>query len=358
MRTLYILLGDSLDRQVVEALCARQPPEALSPWAPRLCLKCLLCERDLHGDGWLNVMLFGLDVQGCRHSRGAQQESMRSELLDPSQRVSQLVKMALSSNITSTFERIHIQLHSGLWDLYGLSGCRAAPRLLGSGDSYPREWLAASERNLLQPVFAAIGDSPATSRSKVQQPLMWRTLPFTCRRFADNQDVSALVASISSMGSLLACRSGLIISDWRAVACRTMRQSIHLTDDAVHYTTNSSAKFALASRQAAARAEASVHSGNNKNVVGTACSEFPPTADADAAISRAASTLVHGKGWTAASCECERCDNFYLVLPAMTRLPRVDAWSLAGRSCSGSLNATVLQRKAGVNYPYQFVRAM
>ena len=117
------------------------------------------------------------------------------------------------------------------------------------------------------------------------------------------------MAALSSLGNAFSCRpgSGFAISDWRGVACHEMRQSIHLTDDAVHYmyTTDSSARFARMTRHAA-DATANVR----------ACSSEPATAVDEPAITTS-TALVRGMGptQTSALCECERCDQFYLVLP-------------------------------------------
>jgi hypothetical protein len=100
----------------------------------------------------------------------AAQESTRYELVDTQQRIAQLTPIALSNNITSKYGWVCIQLHSGLWDLYGLSGCRASPRLLSSGD-YPREWQAAAWRSLVQPMHAAIAEGAAFHLSAICRQL-------------------------------------------------------------------------------------------------------------------------------------------------------------------------------------------
>ena len=63
--TLFILLGDSIDREVVRSRCA-----SAMQWE-RTCHKCMLCPNDGAGNTWLNIMTYGVGVGGSARGGAA-----------------------------------------------------------------------------------------------------------------------------------------------------------------------------------------------------------------------------------------------------------------------------------------------
>ena len=87
--TLYILLGDSIDRELVRSRCAA--PVAYNDGH---CAKCVLCAAN-PCETWLNVMLFGLGLYSCEHKDKNWAPQEESQSIQP--RVEALLAAVLHS---------------------------------------------------------------------------------------------------------------------------------------------------------------------------------------------------------------------------------------------------------------------
>ena len=245
--TLYILIGDSLDRHVVEHQCSKHGSQAVEFNSACSSGKqtCLYCASDDVGDGWLNIHMFGFGLNGCYHTETGRPQHAQD-------RLSYLEEaLAAGSSVSSGYRSVVLQLHSGLWDLYAMQPqvCMGTSRMVEEG-SYPAAWMH-NARSFLATVHKVVAGSSLGPH--VRRHFLWRTIPFMCRSFANSntQGTSAIASALSGLGARLACDKGLILADWRAAACLYLNQSSMRTDN-LHFASQGSAIFAEVTRQAAA----------------------------------------------------------------------------------------------------------
>ena len=216
--TLFVLLGDSIDREVVRSRCARPVL-----YNPQHCAKCALCNAEQQGcDSHLNVMLFGLGLFGCEHDD--RHWAPHEETQSPQPRIRALLGGILQEPAAATFASIVISMHSGDWDVLATKECANISTVLLDT---PAAWFEAADR-LVDTTNAVVAASPVARR--VRMPLLWRTAPLLCRSFAAGEDATELVAAVSSHGATLACRHGLTLVDWRGLSCRRLNSSLLLSD--------------------------------------------------------------------------------------------------------------------------------
>ena len=226
--SLNVLIGDSIDRELVRSRCA-------SPvrYAPAVCAKCVVCNSDQCGtDAWVNIMHFGIGLRGCQHNDRPWGTS-EQEVHDARSRVASLLKPLLASPAASTFSRIVISLHSGAWDVLTSKECGAniTDALLRT----PGEWLKNAAYHLVDGVSAVLDKLPPATAHLVRRPLLWRTMPLICRSFKAGEDASELFHAASILGVRLACRHGLTIVDMRTLSCTDALHS-KLLSDGTHFT--------------------------------------------------------------------------------------------------------------------------
>ena len=222
--TLYILLGDSIDRELVRSRCA-----APVAYNARHCAKCVLCAAN-PCETWLNVMLFGLGLYSCEHKDKNWAPQEESQSIQP--RVEALLGAVLHSPAASTYNRIVVSLHSGAWDVLATKECPNISTALLAPQATNYIWRRVAENSLLSAARSVVSASPVARR--VQLPLLWRTMPFICRSFANGEDASELLSAASALGADLACRHGLTLVDWRGLSCRAFNQSLMLADN-IHW---------------------------------------------------------------------------------------------------------------------------
>ena len=186
--TLHVLIGDSIDREVVRSRCDNPVV-----YDPKHCAKCALCNSQRCGESaWLNVMTFGLGVYGCVHidKWWAPNEESR----DVKARIRSLLGPVLSSTAAATYERIVVSLHSGAWDVLATKECSNISQVVLHS---PSAWFEAAEDKVLTAVEEVVSSTPLLA-ARVQRPLLWRTVPLICRSFAGGEDASELFAAVSA----------------------------------------------------------------------------------------------------------------------------------------------------------------
>ena len=216
--TLYVLLGDSIDREVVRSRCAN--PVA---YIPQTCAKCVLCNAESGCDSYVNIMLFGLGLFGCDHVD--RHWAPHEETQVPQPRIRALLTNVLNTPAATTYSRIVISLHSGGWDVLATKECANISSVLLNA---PNTWLAVAETALLRTATSVVVSSQVASR--VRTPLLWRTVPLLCRSFGGGEDASELIAAVSSHGVSLACRHSMTLVDWRGLSCARLNTSLQLPD--------------------------------------------------------------------------------------------------------------------------------
>ena len=214
--TLYVLIGDSIDRELVRSRCAEP-----ALYEPQLCAKCVWCADEC--DAWLNVMHFGLGLYGCEHAD--RHWAPNEELQSVKPRIETLLGRVLRSAAAATYHRVVISLHSGAWDVLSTKECANVSTALLTT---PSVWLQSAQSHLLETVTAVVAASPVARR--VRMPMLWRTIPLLCRSFAGGEDASQLFAAVSDLGVELACRHRLTLVDWRHISCRQFNESMMLAD--------------------------------------------------------------------------------------------------------------------------------
>jgi hypothetical protein len=206
--TLYVLLGDSIDREVARSRCT----DAVQ-YDTRRCHKCLLCPNDGHGNTWLNIMTYGVGVGGvkCNHSDSGWAEAGAEH--DIHRRTHTLLGTVLHSAAARSYGSIVVQLHSGAWDVLSTKECPHVAPMLMDGSA----WAARAQSALIDTARSVVRSAPVAAA--VQQ-LRWRTLPFQCKSLAGErkrEDVSALFAAVAAHGARLACKAWHSIA-WHGIA--------------------------------------------------------------------------------------------------------------------------------------------
>jgi hypothetical protein len=181
--TLYILLGDSLDRSLVESRCRSTPARQYNR---EHCAKCLVCDGMASVDGamWLNIMLFGVGSQGCYHTDHAWAP------LEESRNVTARVRRFLSHALEESprHQQVVVQVHSGLWDVFATkaNSLCSTPMPAGMksfmGPFYNGEWAINVRERLISPVREII------SERRPDAKLIWRSMPFLCDHAAFGND--------------------------------------------------------------------------------------------------------------------------------------------------------------------------
>ena len=225
--SLRILIGDSIDRELVRTRCSHPVL-----YDPQRCAKCVLCNPARCGeDAWLNVMTFGLGIYGCDHVD--QHWAPNKEARGTSTRIQTLLRPLLASKSAATYGQIVLSLHSGAWDVLATKECRNISHALLAA---PNVWFAAAQAELMGAVDGVLATAPPTVARLVQRPLLWRTAPLICRSFAGGEDASELFVAVSALGVQFACRASLQLVDWRSLSCRRFHAG-HLLADGTHYVT-------------------------------------------------------------------------------------------------------------------------
>jgi hypothetical protein len=262
--TLYILIGDSNDRNTVMSQC--DPGEmghGRYPWAfvdkagkPKMCPKCMACRNAASNDTWVNLMLFGMTLRGCH---APQDEFADNGAPDAALRVQGMLPLVLEM-YGSSHRRIVVSMHDGMWSLLALSSdCPAFPMLDSHASSqFSSEWLDAVRTQLVAPVWQALGKYAGRTH------LMWRTLPTVCgqpdlsaagpcRAAATGQLFSQrCIANWASLTTRAArpflCDERLTVADWRSVACSVF--SWQNMSDGLHWQRDVYSTFAKVTRAA------------------------------------------------------------------------------------------------------------
>ena len=239
---LYILVGDSIDREVVRSRCG-----APVQYDVRRCLKCLVCANASDGATWVNVMHFGVGVGGsqCTHvdSHWAEAEAVRESVA----RMHLLLGSLLSSAAAATFGEVTVQLSSGTWDMLSTKECpHLAPALHAGG-----AWTIAARR-LVHAAIDVVSRVAASVPLQAHPRVLWRTLPLVCRTLKGGEEIGRLMSGLSSHGARLACEEGLDVVDWRGVSCERGSSLADLVDG-VHWRDASYDWFAQATATEASR---------------------------------------------------------------------------------------------------------
>lgn len=245
--TLHILLGDSMDREMVRSRCAKPVR-----WAPHDCAKCYGCWGSPGHDEWFNVFNFGVGSRDCYHSSAGWIGV--NEPHNITTRVLYLVPKLLRR--AHRHARVVIQMHSGLWDIAATgpsSSCRNTSLceniVVRKGEPAQRvcrnsmmpfhtgEWQRDVRERLIAPVrqlVAGLSAGPPVS-------LRWRSIPYVCSMpavFDPTQLTLLNVNFASALGVALACAEGLALADWRSDSCNANlprpRDGIHF-DRPEHY---------------------------------------------------------------------------------------------------------------------------
>ena len=118
----FIFIGDSNERIMMANQCkpavqrcdaSNDVDECEVAWHPA-CIKCLAC-REPHGHLLMNLMTFGLALNGCYHDDA---DSYDMSPRDFQTRIETLLPAMLKS--VESYRTVHVSLHSGLWDAYAL----------------------------------------------------------------------------------------------------------------------------------------------------------------------------------------------------------------------------------------------
>lgn len=209
--SVFILLGDSIDREFVKSRC-KDPLE----WEHKM-WRCW--------DGrntWANVMTFGTGARGCWHITG--ESGLDVSAYNVTLRVEKYLGKLME---TVTTERIYVQLHAGLWDVTAFHGCDESELkdILHSG-----AWISHVRQTLIRPVRKLL--QPYRDRG-ARINLGWRTMPFVCCTHPPLETYQLA----STMGVQLACSEGLQLVDWRTVSCSALTSSM-LGSDLIHWNSS------------------------------------------------------------------------------------------------------------------------
>jgi hypothetical protein len=103
-----VLIGDSIDRSLVEAAC----PRPANPFVKSFCAKCIECTHQ--NVSWLNIMHFGSGYRGCYHRDSAMNSLV--EVQPAAERIRTLLPLVLRTCNAARRETL-VVAHSGLWDV-------------------------------------------------------------------------------------------------------------------------------------------------------------------------------------------------------------------------------------------------
>ena len=187
-------------------------------WHPA-CIKCLAC-REPHGHLLMNLMTFGLALNGCYHDDA---DSYDMSPRDFQTRIETLLPAMLKS--VESYRTVHVSLHSGLWDAYALhrqqGKCRLSLTLAQQRVRFLRKVHDAVEfvRRLLRLHRGNRG---------AHFELSWRTIPTTTTAYAPLE----VVRHVSEWGYEAACTERLYLFDWRKASCGAEHD---LEVDGVHW---------------------------------------------------------------------------------------------------------------------------
>lgn len=177
--TLYVLLGDSIDRNLVMSRCSSAANRTSSrQYDAKHCTQCWVCDRHASVDGntWANVMLFGVGSNGClAEAKARAYDQVNEAPTDIRFRIERWLGLLLTM-YADRHQAVIVQVHSGLWDMFGfgLDGCNqisAFGALLHSG-----EYVANLRQRLIAPVRHML------SKRRPDARLIWRSMPLMCAK--------------------------------------------------------------------------------------------------------------------------------------------------------------------------------
>lgn len=211
-KTLNILVGDSIDRDIVTSQC-KFPINYF-----KNCSKCMFCETDKNN--WLNVMHFGLQLNGCVHKDPVWRDN---EDITIEERFVKILNPIIYSEYIKIYKKVNIIFNSGLWDIATFKECPMNSNLL-----YNSSWDEQLYERILKPFL--------------HRPfnIWWRNMPLTCRLF-DKKKHDYVYKIVSDKGKNVATKNNIKILDLRSLSFRMKRY--FLLPDGIHWNNDANKMF-------------------------------------------------------------------------------------------------------------------
>ena len=240
---LFVLVGNSIDRQIVESRCKFREERAaynLTTSSPgcKGCAKCIIHKPGKPVETWANVMLFG--VSDCHLNT-----TVPGEKTDAVMRLRSSLSPLLDAH-ASQQKRFVVSLHSGLWDAtatgrFGECSQGKTVPITPTLESFESgQWHQDAKWRLVRTVRELLASYPAAA-------LVWHSLPFVCphAHLASKMGTNtSFLARASWHGVRLACEERLPFADWRALSCERFRDRRDNQIDGLHWKSQAYDAFA------------------------------------------------------------------------------------------------------------------
>ena len=230
----YILIGDSLDRRLIEQQCvinrAKQTTlQHLVATTPSCatCKQCLLPGKSR----LVNIMMFGLGVDDC-WQRAHWMTEYELQNRHPIARLTSFLPPVLA-HVAPQSSRLIVTVHSGLWDLYASYRPDGTPeqihRCNGTASFAAHQFINGAWSQAAAGFLHEVRRLLIPYQAKVHS-LSWRTLPWI--NVAGEDRVALDTATASATTAQFACREGIVLRDWHRMSCSM--SSRDFAEDNIH----------------------------------------------------------------------------------------------------------------------------